>query len=145
MTIIISDNLIHTSLPSLLFFRYFFENSYANEETTDAIYLSTVCTPSAKSILEKALTCLLSAASNGHDVMSPLYSLYYEQGDGTNALSIDGNIATFSSTSKSLAFDDSILDSVYEAWKFVSAGSEDAPEYMMFEDREAGSDDELYE
>jgi hypothetical protein len=144
MTIIISDNLIHTSL-SLLFFSYLSMNSYANEGITDVIYLSTVCTPSARSILDKALSSLLSAVSNGQDVTPLLYQLYYEQGDGTNALSIDGNIATFSSTSQSLAFDDSILDSVYEAWKFVNAGSEDTLEYMTFEDREAGSDDELYE
>jgi hypothetical protein len=83
--------------------------------------------------------------SNGQDAIPLLYKLYYDQGDGTNALSIDGNIATFSSTSQSLAFDDSILDSVYEAWKFVNAGSEDGLEYMKFEDREAASDDEFYE
>ncbi|QPC69823.1 hypothetical protein HYE68_000575 [Fusarium pseudograminearum] len=109
------------------------------------IYLSAICTPSAKSILDKALSSLLSAVSNGQDVIPLLYKLYYEQGDGTNALSIDGNIATFSSTSQSLAFDDSILDSVHEAWKFVNAGSEDGLEYMKFEDREAASDDEFYE
>ncbi|KAK6710443.1 hypothetical protein SNK05_004909 [Fusarium graminearum] len=109
------------------------------------IYLSTICTPSAKSILDKALSSLLSAISNGQDVIPLLYKLYYEQGDGTNALSIDGNIATFSSTSQSLAFDDSILDSVHEAWKFVNAGSEDGLEYMKFENREAASDDEFYE
>ncbi|PTD04247.1 Rab proteins geranylgeranyltransferase component A [Fusarium culmorum] len=109
------------------------------------IYLSTICTPSAKSILDKALSSFLSAISNGQDAIPLLYKLYYEQGDGTNALSIDGNIATFSSTSQSLAFDDSILDSVHEAWKFVNAGSEDGLEYMKFEDREAASDDEFYE
>ncbi|RGP67194.1 hypothetical protein FLONG3_8589 [Fusarium longipes] len=109
------------------------------------IYFSTVCTPSARSVLDKALSFLLSAVSNGQDVNPLLYQLYYEQGDGINTLSIDGNIATFSPASQSMAFDDSILDSVHEAWKFVNAGSEDVLEYMTFEDREAGSDDELYE
>ncbi|RFN46870.1 hypothetical protein FIE12Z_8899 [Fusarium flagelliforme] len=82
---------------------------------------------------------------SGQYVASPIYQLYYEQGDGTKSLSIDGNIATFSSTPQGLAFDDSILDTVHEAWEFVNSGSADALEYMVFEDREPGSDDESYE
>ncbi|KAJ4005403.1 Rab proteins geranylgeranyltransferase component A [Fusarium irregulare] len=109
------------------------------------IYLTTVCTPSAKMVLEKTLSSLLSAVSNGQDVASPIYQLYYEQGDGTKSLSIAGNIATFSTTPQGLAFDDSILDTVHEAWEFVNSGSADALEYMVFEDREPGSDDESYE
>ncbi|KAM0556866.1 hypothetical protein ACHAPJ_005539 [Fusarium lateritium] len=110
------------------------------------IYLSTICTPSAKSILEKALSSLLAAVLDGQDVASPIYQLYYEQSNGTNSLSIDTGIATFSPTSLGLAFDDSVLDSVHEAWKLVNGDTGDeAVEYMKFEDRESGVDEDLYD
>ncbi|KAH6956981.1 GDP dissociation inhibitor [Fusarium avenaceum] len=110
------------------------------------VYLSTVCTSSAKSDLDKALLSLLTAVSNGQDVTAPIYQLYYEQSNGTNTLSVDRNIATFSATPLSLAFDDSILDPVYEAWQLVNSDLKDQPvDYMKFEDRESGIDDDLYD
>ncbi|KAM0200063.1 hypothetical protein ACHAQD_000231 [Fusarium lateritium] len=111
------------------------------------IYLSTVSTPSAKSVLDKALSSLLAAVPNGQDVTAPIYQLYYEQSNGTNTLSVDSNIATFSATSLSLAFDDAILDPVYEAWQLVNGGLKDQEvvDYMKFEDRESGIDDDLYD
>lgn len=145
MTIIISDNLICTFFSFTIVLFVSLRNSCANESQTVVIYLTTVSTPFAKMVLEKTLSSLLSAVSNGQDVASPIYQLYYEQGDGTKSLSIDGDIATFSSTPQGLAFDDSILDTVHEAWKFINSGSADALEYMVFEDREPGSDDESYE
>jgi RAB protein geranylgeranyltransferase component A len=110
------------------------------------IYLSTVCTSSAKSVLHKALSSLLAAVSNGQDVTAPIYQLYYEQSNGTSTLSVDRNITTFSATPLSLAFDDSILDPVYEAWQLVNDDLKDqAVDYMKFEDRESGIDDDLYD
>ncbi|KAF9765920.1 hypothetical protein IL306_001722 [Fusarium sp. DS 682] len=110
------------------------------------IYLSTVYTPSTKSVLEKTLASLLAAITNGQDVSSPIYQLYYEQSGGTNSLSVDRDIATFSPTPLSLAFDDSILDSVYEAWKLVNVDIENiSAHYMKFEDREGGEDDDLFD
>ncbi|KAM0356159.1 hypothetical protein ACHAPU_000554 [Fusarium lateritium] len=110
------------------------------------VYLSTVHTSSAKSVLNKALSSLLAAVSNGQDVIAPIYQLYYEQSSGTNTLSVDRNVATFLPPPMSLAFDDSILDPVYEAWQLVNADSKDKPvDYMHFEDREGGTEDDLYE
>ncbi|KAJ4254314.1 Rab proteins geranylgeranyltransferase component A [Fusarium torreyae] len=110
------------------------------------IYLSTVCTSSAKSVLEQALSSLFAAVSASQDVASLIYQLYYEQSNGTNSLNIDTGIATFSTTSLGLAFDDSVLDSVHEAWKLVNGDTDDeAVEYMKFEDREGGIDDDLYD
>lgn len=84
--------------------------------------------------------------SNGKDVTAPIYQLYYEQSNGTNTLSVDRNIATFSATPLNLAFDDSILDPVYEAWQLVNSDLKDQPvDYMKFEDRESGIDDDLYD
>jgi Rab proteins geranylgeranyltransferase component A len=105
-----------------------------------------VYTTSAKSVLEKALSSLLATVSNGQDVSSPIYQLYYEQSGGTNSLSVDRDIATFSPTSLGLAFDDSILESVHEAWKLVNADLEGtSADYMKFEDREGGVDDDPFD
>ncbi|EXM35297.1 GDP dissociation inhibitor [Fusarium oxysporum f. sp. vasinfectum] len=110
------------------------------------IYLSTVYTTSAKSVLEKALSSLIAAVSNGQDVSSPIYQVYYEQSGGSNSLSVDRDIATFSLPSLGLAFDDSILDSVHEAWKLINADSEGtSADYMQFEDREGGVDDDPFD
>ncbi|KAF5242113.1 hypothetical protein FOXYS1_15375 [Fusarium oxysporum] len=110
------------------------------------IYLSTVYTTSAKSVLEKALSSLIAAVSNGQDVSSPIYQVYYEQSGGSNSLSVDRDIATFSLPSLGLAFDDSILDSVHEAWKLINVDSEGtSADYMQFEDREGGVDDDPFD
>ncbi|KAF5019297.1 hypothetical protein F66182_8690 [Fusarium sp. NRRL 66182] len=110
------------------------------------IYLSTVSTPSAKSVLETALSSLLISVSDGQVVAPPIYQLYYEQSNGTSALNVDTNIATFSPACLSLAFDDSSLDSAQEAWKFVTGDAGDeAVDYMKFEDREGGEDDDFYD
>ncbi|KAF4946846.1 hypothetical protein FGADI_10875 [Fusarium gaditjirri] len=110
------------------------------------IYLSTVHTASAKAVLEKALSSLIAAVSNGQDVSSPIYQIYYEQSGGSNSLSVDRDIATFSLPSLVLAFDDSILDSVHEAWKLINADSEGTfADYMQFEDREGGVDDDPFD
>ncbi|KAF4979374.1 hypothetical protein FZEAL_4415 [Fusarium zealandicum] len=109
------------------------------------IYLSTVRTSSAKSILETALSSLLAVVTGSEESLSCLYQLYYEQSNGTNSLSVDGSTATFSSSSSSLAFDDSVLDSVREAWNINTDISGNTDEYMKFEDREAGGDDDVYD
>ncbi|KAF5718932.1 rab geranylgeranyl transferase component A [Fusarium mundagurra] len=110
------------------------------------IYLSTVCTTSAKSVLKKALSSLVAAVSKDQDASSPIYQVYYEQGSGSNSLIVDRDVATFSLPSLGLAFDDSILDSVHEAWKLITAESEGTPaDYMQFEDREGGVDDDPFD
>jgi hypothetical protein len=79
-------------------------------------------------------------------VPSPIYQVYYEQSSGSNSLSVDRDIATFSPPSLGLAFDDSILDSVHDAWQLIAAESEGTPaDYMQFEDREGGVDDDPFD
>ncbi|RSL52197.1 hypothetical protein CEP53_008179 [Fusarium sp. AF-6] len=110
------------------------------------IYLSTVRTSSAKIVLEKALSSLLAAVVDGQEVPPSIYQLYYEQSIGASTLNVDGSVATFSSSLSSHAFDDSLLDSVQQAWEIVTAGSgQDEVEYMKFEDREGGGDDDAYD
>lgn len=59
---------------------------------------------------------------------------------------MDGNTATFPLPPVDLAFNDSVLDPVQEAWKMVLGGSnEEDAEYMKFEDREGGGDDDAYD
>lgn len=77
---------------------------------------------------------------------SPIYQVYYEQSGGSNSLSVDRDIATFPLPSLGLAFDDSILDSVHEAWKLINAQAEGtSADYMQFEDREGGVDDDPFD
>ncbi|KAG9500138.1 hypothetical protein J7337_008606 [Fusarium musae] len=110
------------------------------------IYLSTVYTTSAKSVLNKALSSLIAAISKSQDVPSPIYQVYYEQSSGSNSLSVDRDIATFPPPPLGLAFDDSILDSVHDAWQLITAESEGTPaDYMQFEDREGGVDDDPFD
>ncbi|KAF5612998.1 rab geranylgeranyl transferase component A [Fusarium subglutinans] len=110
------------------------------------IYLSTVYTKSAKSVLKRALSSLIAAVSKGQDESSSIYQVYYEQSGGPQSLGVDRDIATFSLPSLGLAFDDSILESVHEAWKLINAQSEGtSAEYMQFEDREGVVDDDPFD
>lgn len=112
----------------------------------DVLYLSTVRTSSAKIVLEKALSSLLATVADGQEVPPCIYQLYYEQSVGASSLNVDGSVATFSSCLSSLAFDDSLLDSVQQAWELVTGSSgQDKTEYMRFEDREGGDDDDAYD
>lgn len=113
---------------------------------SDVLYLSTVRTSSAKIVLEKALSSLLAVVADGQEVTPCIYQLYYEQSIRASTLKVDGNVATFSSSLSSLAFDDSLLDSVQQAWELTTSGSgQDEAEYMKFEDRERGDDDDAYD
>ncbi|KAK7415225.1 Rab proteins geranylgeranyltransferase component A [Neonectria punicea] len=112
------------------------------------IYLTTVHDASSKSILEKALSSLV-AAVQGDDEASPspcIYQLYYDQCGGTPSLVVDDSTATFPLPPVDLAFNDSILDTVQEAWNMVMGGSnEEGDEYMKFDDREGGNDDDAFD
>ncbi|KAF7550668.1 hypothetical protein G7Z17_g5542 [Cylindrodendrum hubeiense] len=113
------------------------------------LYLSTVHDASSKSILEKAMSSLVAAVQGGDEASSSppcIYQLYYNQCTGTSSLVDDGNTATFPLPPVDLAFNDSVLDPVQEAWNMVLGGSNDeGAEYMKFEDREGGGDDDAYD
>lgn len=106
------------------------------------MYLSTISTVNSKALLAAALSSLLAAAG-GQDSPKCLYELSYEQSGVGPSLSIDGNVATFASSSLGLAFDDAVLDPVREAWKMVTRDmADEGAEYMQFDDREGANDDE---
>ncbi|KAH7158207.1 GDP dissociation inhibitor [Dactylonectria estremocensis] len=113
------------------------------------IYLSTVHNASSKSILEKALSSLVVTVRGGDEAIpSPLsiYQLYYEQCRGTSSLVVNGNTATFPLPPVDLAFNDSVLDPIQEAWNtFLGGSKEEDAQYMKFEDREGGDDEDPYE
>ncbi|KAJ9155565.1 Rab proteins geranylgeranyltransferase [Pleurostoma richardsiae] len=111
------------------------------------LYLSTLYTPEAKSLLDAGLSAFL--ASLGTDQTPPcLYQLYYEQAAGRSEPRIDGSIFQMPRPSVNLAFDDSTLEPVRKAWQmaFGAAAEEADAEYMVFTDREGvGDDDDVYE
>ncbi|KAM4065321.1 GDP dissociation inhibitor domain-containing protein [Hirsutella rhossiliensis] len=109
------------------------------------IYFSTISTPGSKDLLEAALSSLLAAASADGEQPKCMYQLYFEQRGGTGSFSADERIGTFASLPLDLAFPDSALSSVKEAWNMVNAGDAgDGIEesYMKFEDREGAADED---
>ncbi|KAL7823394.1 GDP dissociation inhibitor [Trichoderma gracile] len=112
------------------------------------LYISTIASPDAQALLEKALSSLLaSLAVEGQESPKSLYQVYYEQiGYDTPSVDVDGQSAVFSLLPLDLAFIDSVLDPVRKAWELVmpNVTDEEAAEYLVFTDREgADAEDEL--
>ncbi|EGR52520.1 uncharacterized protein TRIREDRAFT_119879 [Trichoderma reesei QM6a] len=112
------------------------------------LYLSTIASPDAPALLEKALSSLLaSLAVEGQESPKSLYKVYYEQtGFDTPSVDVDGQSAVFSLLPLDLAFNDAVLDPVRKAWDLVmpNVTDEEAAEYLVFTDREgADAEDEL--
>lgn len=109
------------------------------------IYLSTMYDASSKSVLEKALSSLVTFILGGEVPSSPsIYQLYYTQSIRTSSLVVDSNTVTFPLPPTDLAFNDSILESVREAWNVVK-GASNEDEYMKFDDREENGDDDAWD
>jgi RAB protein geranylgeranyltransferase component A len=100
------------------------------------LYFTTRTCPSAKALLEAARESLLTALESPQC----LYQLYYQQSRGSTSAQSKGTVVRLPTPSLNLAFDDSTLESVHEAWKMVAGvKSEDMDEeYMVFPDREGG-------
>ena len=112
------------------------------------VYLSCTYAPKSDVLLTTALANLLAAVPGEQATPRILYRLSYEQVGGEHSLEVNGNVVNFPPLPLDLAFNDSALESVREAWKLVTARikvDEDA-EYMVFEDREGSDDqDNIYE
>ena len=111
------------------------------------LYLTTIHTLESKILLERSVDSLLAALSTDQ-TPTCLYQLYYEQAIGKSEPHVDGQIFEFPPPSVSLAFDDSTLEPILQAWKMAMGAAADDPEveYMTFTDREGmGDDDDVYE
>ncbi|KAM3436955.1 hypothetical protein MY4824_004056 [Beauveria thailandica] len=110
------------------------------------VYLSTISTASCKAILDAALSSLLRAASEGSAALEVVYKLRYEQrGPRTPSLDTgEDDIATFGAPVLDLAFRDTMLQPVGQAWQKLTGkvGEEMDAEYLVFEDREGVSDED---
>lgn len=126
------------------------------------LHLTTLRGSADKSLLNRCLELLLSSLSKDHETPMCLYKLYYEQAQGPVTLEgksklnsgsdVDVGIASktfnFPIPSVDLAFDDTILEPVLQAWQQVMGLSKDdaESEYMKFQDRDGmGDDDDVYE
>lgn len=108
---------------------------------TGAVYLSTIRTSSSKELLEKALDELLRAAGDETPAGKPLYRLSYEHsGVKQPSFATQGKTGIFSPLPLDLAFNDSTLAPVEQAWKFIVGETDE--EYMVFEDREGVNDED---
>ncbi|KAK4125334.1 hypothetical protein N657DRAFT_570811 [Parathielavia appendiculata] len=104
------------------------------------LYLTTLSTPDAKAVLERALDIFICPTS-GDEAPQVLYQLQYEQRTGPDTFEVDGPIFTFPAPSPSLSFDDSTLVPVREAWKRVMGDAAVYAEYLVFDDRDVALDD----
>ncbi|KAM3437520.1 hypothetical protein NHJ13734_004587 [Beauveria thailandica] len=110
------------------------------------VYLSTISTASCKAILDAALSSLLHAASEGSAALEVVYKLRYEQrGPRTPSLDTgEDDIATFGAPVLDLAFRDTMLQPVGQAWQKLTGKVDEEidAEYLVFEDREGVSDED---
>ncbi|KAM0276028.1 hypothetical protein ACHAQH_007153 [Verticillium albo-atrum] len=115
------------------------------------LYFTTLATPESASVLDEALSSLLTALSAASGAQQPasIYQLRYEQTHSTqNAAADKEGLVTLPTMPPDLAFTDTTLEPVEAAWGKIMASSAvgDQPsEYMMFEDREGvgeGEDDD---
>lgn len=115
---------------------------------TGLLYLTTLRTPDSKELLQRCLRSLLEALAPA-ETPSDLYQLYYEQArsPATALVGSGPHTLEFPIPSTDLAFQDSTLEPVHEAWKLVvgqAAAENNNPDaaYMDFQDREGVTDEE---
>ncbi|KAI1343360.1 GDP dissociation inhibitor [Xylariaceae sp. FL0016] len=114
------------------------------------IYLTTLSSSGAPQRLEKALDALLQMSMTlAPQAPSCLFKLLYEQYAGKCSSSPNKSTSMFEFPAPSfgLAFDDSCLDAVKDAWNHVTGDSTNDDQYMIFQDRESvgDDDDEVFE
>lgn len=94
-------------------------------------------------MLERAVQSLLLTVDI-KPTPTVLWSVQYEQHPGGASSSLpvsaDEHVLNFPPTSMDFAFDDSILDNVREVWQKIAG--DDAGEFLVFQDREAMTDDD---
>ncbi|OHE99757.1 rab protein geranylgeranyltransferase component A [Colletotrichum orchidophilum] len=111
------------------------------------LYLVTPKTSTSTEALEKALASLLSALGNGDDQPQAIYKVTYEQAGAASSVSADAS-DVLPSLPLDLAFSDTALGPVKEAWTKVVGSAAEDPDivYMKFEDREGvGDEEDVYE
>ncbi|KAH8169804.1 GDP dissociation inhibitor domain-containing protein [Sarocladium implicatum] len=113
------------------------------------LYLSTISSQTADTALDQALSSLLAGSSESAENLTQariLYRLRYEQAQTSPSTSVDGSVINMPSSSIDLAFDDTALQSVRDAWNALQVSEDEGSEYMYFEDREGQDDvDDLYD
>ncbi|GKT62546.1 rab protein geranylgeranyltransferase component A [Colletotrichum tofieldiae] len=111
------------------------------------LYLVTPKTSDSGGALEKALASVLSILGEGGDQPQAIYKVAYEQAKAASSASADAS-DILPSLPLDLAFSDTALEPVREAWTKVVGPVADDPDiqYMKFEDREGvGDEDDVYE
>ncbi|KAK1656198.1 rab protein geranylgeranyltransferase component A [Colletotrichum phormii] len=112
------------------------------------LYFVTPKTSTSTEALEKALASLLSALGNGEDTPEAIYKVAYQQAHAAVSVSADAS-DVIPSLPLDLAFSDTALEPVRDAWRKVMGPAAEDPDivYMKFEDREGVGDeeDDVYE
>ncbi|KAG6023358.1 hypothetical protein E4U41_002045 [Claviceps citrina] len=105
------------------------------------VYLSTLSTPTSKALLDTALSQLLAAAS-GSQPAKCLWRLHYDQVCGAGSFTVENHMGTFGRFAPDVAFNDSLLGPVQQAWQVVAGPDADPGGYMKFEDREGAQEED---
>ncbi len=119
------------------------------------LYASTTTVDEPKRRIETAVSQLLenivaqSTETDGiaQEKVEILFELYYEQSQDSAESIITETSCTLPSSSRDLAFDDSMLDNVGDAWRHVmkkveTEESKLAAPYMVFKSREHFDEDD---
>lgn len=96
----------------------------------------------AGDFLDAALASLLTAVATDQEKLGTLFQLRYEQEGGGGSFTVDKKVGSFDLLPLDLAFDDSVLASVRQAWNVVMCEDASEQEYMKFEDREGAADED---
>ncbi|KAI0546986.1 rab protein geranylgeranyltransferase component A [Xylaria curta] len=117
-------------------------------EGQSVIHLTMKAVPQSYEALDDSLALILQVMETTPDEPDAdvLYKLYYEQGTSAREPVVksqgSATVFEFPSPSVGLAFDDTSLGAIKEAWKIVMNNELSDDEFMKFEDREGMGDDD---
>ena len=112
------------------------------------VYASTFCDGQhGQQLLNLAVETLLSLVESGESAPKVLWNMYYEQlGPSEHDLAskerLDGRLFSFPPSSLDLAFDDGVIETVHDAWRFVLGEDAKEEEFLSFPDRDGEESEE---
>jgi Rab proteins geranylgeranyltransferase component A len=106
------------------------------------IYASTLCdAPRDRELLSLAVKSLLYQVDSDESETKVLWSMYYEQRVPASEEPKEG-LFSFPPSSFDLAFDDGVVETVRDAWRFVLGYEAKDEDFLCFPDREGEEPEE---
>jgi hypothetical protein len=108
------------------------------------IYASTLCAgPSDRELLDLAVKSLLYQVDSDESETVVLWNMYYEQrGVPERSEASKDGLFSIPPSSLDLAFDDGVMETVRDAWRFVLGDEAKDEDFLCFPDREGEESEE---